>query len=238
LNSVPCTCSTTWIMPPCPFLLYVFLKYVLAFWLGWQARATIPSFLLVEMGRGVSWTFYPDWPWTSILLISVSWAARITGMSHGTWPLSFSFWHYWGLTQGLASPLPLGQASSSSFLVFFCCCCSGIKPRVLCLLGKQFIIKLHPQYLRFFNCDVVFCIHAVPTAPQTSDSSVASNRRIIWKACLWHYRVMASVAYRSKPLREKSTGILNQIQIQEILSSVWRGEACDKPCDSTTLLWR
>jgi hypothetical protein len=30
----------------------------------------------------VSWTIYPSWLWTAILLISASWVARITGVSH------------------------------------------------------------------------------------------------------------------------------------------------------------
>jgi hypothetical protein len=39
--------------------------------------------LLVEMG--VSLTFCTGWPWTLILLISASWVAGITGMSHHAW---------------------------------------------------------------------------------------------------------------------------------------------------------
>jgi hypothetical protein len=30
----------------------------------------------------VSWTIFPGWFWTVILLISASWIVRITGMSH------------------------------------------------------------------------------------------------------------------------------------------------------------
>jgi hypothetical protein len=30
----------------------------------------------------VSWTICPDWLWTMIFLISASWVARITGVSH------------------------------------------------------------------------------------------------------------------------------------------------------------
>jgi hypothetical protein len=37
----------------------------------------------------VSWTIYPGWLWTVILLISASWVARITGVSH--WCLAFLF---------------------------------------------------------------------------------------------------------------------------------------------------
>jgi hypothetical protein len=33
----------------------------------------------------VSWTICPSWLWTEILLISISWIARITGVSHWHW---------------------------------------------------------------------------------------------------------------------------------------------------------
>jgi hypothetical protein len=36
----------------------------------------------------VSWTICSDWLWTAILLISASWAARITDVSH--WHLATS----------------------------------------------------------------------------------------------------------------------------------------------------
>jgi hypothetical protein len=36
----------------------------------------------------ISWTICPGWLWTMILLISASWVARITGVSH-RWPVRF-----------------------------------------------------------------------------------------------------------------------------------------------------
>jgi hypothetical protein len=40
---------------------------------------------------GILQTFYPDWPQTSILLISAYWVAEITDISHCTWPSCVSY---------------------------------------------------------------------------------------------------------------------------------------------------
>jgi hypothetical protein len=41
-----------------------------------------PFFVKVFFWDRVSWTIYPSWLWTTILLISASWVARITSVSH------------------------------------------------------------------------------------------------------------------------------------------------------------
>jgi hypothetical protein len=40
----------------------------------------------------VSQTICPGWLWMVILLIFASWIARITDMSHSTWPFLFLSW--------------------------------------------------------------------------------------------------------------------------------------------------
>jgi hypothetical protein len=40
---------------------------------------------------GIALTFCPGWPWTAILPICTFWVAGISGMSHQTWTLVFSF---------------------------------------------------------------------------------------------------------------------------------------------------
>jgi hypothetical protein len=50
-----------------------------------------PYFVMGFFRDRVSWTICPSWFWTMILLISASWVARITGMSHW-YPASFVFW--------------------------------------------------------------------------------------------------------------------------------------------------
>jgi hypothetical protein len=58
-----------------------------------------------------SWTISPGWPQTSILLISASWIAVITGMSHGCLALPFAF----GCSQ--SSPFHIHVPPSSSVYV-------------------------------------------------------------------------------------------------------------------------
>jgi hypothetical protein len=51
-----------------------------------NTSAIPPDLFWVECFRDrVSETIYPGWLWTTILLISVSWVARVTGISHLTW---------------------------------------------------------------------------------------------------------------------------------------------------------
>jgi hypothetical protein len=71
----------------------------------------------------VSWTICLGWLQTAILLISISWIARITGMSH--WclvPLSFKIWLTELLLAKIFFPfqnLSLLNFSSMSYIVFF-----------------------------------------------------------------------------------------------------------------------
>jgi hypothetical protein len=57
----------------------------------------------------VFWTICLAWLWTTILLISASWVARITGVSHwhsfhlSDWPNPCS-WHPWTKTQKILVP--------------------------------------------------------------------------------------------------------------------------------------
>lgn len=51
-----------------------------------------------------------------------------------------------------------------------------------------------------FNCCMVSHTHAVSTAYKISDPKVFSTRETIWKACLWHWRVVASVVCEGKSL--------------------------------------
>jgi hypothetical protein len=57
---------------------------------------------------GVSQTFCPDWPLTTVLLISVTRVARIAGMSHHTW-----------LTHILCQIHVLQTLSPKGWLVYF-----------------------------------------------------------------------------------------------------------------------
>jgi hypothetical protein len=49
--------------------------------LTWDDRCVPPCPTFIGWD-GVSWTFYLGWPPTAILLISASWVASITGLSH------------------------------------------------------------------------------------------------------------------------------------------------------------
>jgi hypothetical protein len=82
------------------FIYLSFIYFILAV-LGFELRAYTlshsTSLILCWVffqGR-VSWTICPGWLWTSILLISASWVAGITGMSHqnpiGLFRLTWSF---------------------------------------------------------------------------------------------------------------------------------------------------
>jgi hypothetical protein len=53
------------------------------FALAKQALYHLSPFFSGYFGDGVLWTISSDWPWTTILLISASQVARITGLSHG-----------------------------------------------------------------------------------------------------------------------------------------------------------
>jgi hypothetical protein len=58
--------------------------------LGFDLRAyTSRSDMFFQ--NGVLWTICPGWLQVAVLLISASRAARITGVSHRTWPLKFFF---------------------------------------------------------------------------------------------------------------------------------------------------
>jgi hypothetical protein len=54
-----------------------------------------------------SWTICPDWLWTAILLISASWVAKITGVSHQR-PVGFYFLN-------LSSAMWIGLASGTLY---------------------------------------------------------------------------------------------------------------------------
>jgi hypothetical protein len=63
------------------------LSFFFFFWQYWGlnslSHSTSPILWWVFSRRvRVSRTIYPGWPWTTILLISASWVARITGVSH------------------------------------------------------------------------------------------------------------------------------------------------------------
>jgi hypothetical protein len=60
-----------------------------------------PIFALVYFGEGISQTICLSWLPTTVLPISASHIARMTGMSHQH-PAPTFFFQYWGLNQGLA----------------------------------------------------------------------------------------------------------------------------------------
>jgi hypothetical protein len=61
------------------------LPFMLPIQLGWQKDSTAPSFLLFVMV--FLRTFCQGWHGTMILLISASRVARVTGVTHRTWPM-------------------------------------------------------------------------------------------------------------------------------------------------------
>jgi hypothetical protein len=63
------------------------LLFILSIYLGLERHTTIPSFLLFEMGS--CGLFCRNWHKTVILLISACAVARIAGVSHHTWLISF-----------------------------------------------------------------------------------------------------------------------------------------------------
>jgi hypothetical protein len=68
--------------------------------LGFELRAytlthSNNSFCVRYFHDRVLWTICPDWLWTSILLISASWVARITGVSHRAQPNPTSWQEEW-----------------------------------------------------------------------------------------------------------------------------------------------
>jgi hypothetical protein len=81
----------------------------------------------------VSWTICPGWFWTEILLISASWVARITGMSH--------------------------QCKGDFKFLFTCFVVLGIKLRASTFLGKFSATRTPPPVLSHLVCfsDKVSC---------------------------------------------------------------------------------
>jgi hypothetical protein len=83
--------STAWATPPAIFL-----------WRVFQDR--------------VSWTIYPGWLQTEILLIFASWVARITGVS--TW-LFFSFCFYYSIDWYRTSSLQPLQVGAQCHIIYY-----------------------------------------------------------------------------------------------------------------------
>jgi hypothetical protein len=70
---------------------------------GPTSRATSPALFCDGYFQDrISWTIFPDWLWTEILLISASWVARITGMSHQHLA---TFWKFDRYSLSASSPL-------------------------------------------------------------------------------------------------------------------------------------
>jgi hypothetical protein len=77
----------TWSMPPVLFAFWLFWGWGLLFiWQAWTWVLTDLHHHPTINWDGVSQTFCPGWPWSSILLIATSRIAMITGLSRFTQP--------------------------------------------------------------------------------------------------------------------------------------------------------
>jgi hypothetical protein len=86
INNIP-LCGHVWAF--FCFLFFAVLRLELRAYT--LSHSTVPCLCVRYFWDIVSQTICQSWLWSTILLISASWVARITGVSHSTWLFLYSF---------------------------------------------------------------------------------------------------------------------------------------------------
>jgi hypothetical protein len=156
-----CVCECLSVLTFWHFYLFIFLQ---CWGLNWGSSpwATPPAHFCFEYFRDrVSWAICPGWLWNTILLISASWVARITGVSYQH-PATFQplLWLWEGQRFLFCFQHHLGERSLDSWLsptrIFHP---SPITPSVFVLSGTRLKVsqKLRSRLL-CFSCSLNECV--------------------------------------------------------------------------------
>jgi hypothetical protein len=153
-------------------IIIIIIIIILWYWgLNWGPMPRVtPLALFVKsfFQDGVSWTSCLGWFWTTILLISAFWVARITGVSHQC-PAHYCYLFIY-MWYGVGTVLEM-------------------KPRALHIVGKYSTLSYIPSpcFFDIGSCCAAFNSFCSPGLPCTSNPPTSTSQVLRLQVCTTSY---------------------------------------------------